>query len=63
MAQERKKKSTVEEARKLAEGQQSAYVRLHSDENPYGCSLHVQDILGSSDLYHLPADPMCGAWR
>ena len=40
-----------------------AYVRLHSDENPYGCSLHVQDILGSFDGYHLPADPMCGDLR
>lgn len=36
-----------------------AYIRLHSDENPYGFSMHVQDILGSSDLYGLPADPMC----
>src|SRR5437588_1302442 len=40
-----------------------AYVRLHSDENPYGCSLYVQDILGSADLYHLPADPMCTELR
>jgi histidinol-phosphate aminotransferase len=35
------------------------YTRLHSDENPYGCSLHVHDILGSSELYSLPADPVC----
>ncbi|HYP39183.1 MAG TPA: histidinol-phosphate transaminase [Chloroflexia bacterium] len=35
------------------------YIRLNSDENPYGCSLNVQDILGSADTYHLPADPMC----
>lgn len=34
------------------------YIRLHSDENPYGCSLRVQEILGSSDQYYLPADPM-----
>ncbi|HUP27602.1 MAG TPA: histidinol-phosphate transaminase [Chloroflexia bacterium] len=39
------------------------YIRLNSDENPYGCSLRVQDVLGSSDLYHLPADPMCGDLR
>lgn len=63
MAQERKRKGTTEEAHNLVAGQQQAYVRLHSDENPYGCSLHVQDILGSSDLYHLPADPMCGELR
>src|SRR6476659_1180644 len=35
------------------------FVRLHSDENPYGCSLTVQEALGSSDLYALPADPVC----
>ena len=35
------------------------YIRLHSDENPYGCSLDVQDALASTDLYHLPADLMC----
>jgi histidinol-phosphate aminotransferase len=40
-----------------------SYVRLNSDENPYGCSLNVQDILGSSDLYHLPPDPVCGDLR
>jgi histidinol-phosphate aminotransferase len=34
-------------------------VRLHSDENPYGCSLSVQEALGSSELYALPADPVC----
>src|SRR5437868_11324084 len=37
----------------------SEFVRLHSDENPYGCSLNVQEALGSSDLYALPADPIC----
>jgi histidinol-phosphate aminotransferase len=39
------------------------YIRLHSDENPYGCSLNVLDILGSSDVYHIPADPMCSELR
>ena len=39
------------------------YIRLHSDENPYGCSLHVQDILGSADTYSLPADPVCADLR
>ncbi len=39
------------------------YIRLHSDENPYGCSLNVLDILGSSDTYHLPADPVCSDLR
>src|SRR6476659_2430516 len=34
------------------------YVRLHSDENPYGFSLRVPEVLGSSDLYSLPADPV-----
>lgn len=34
-------------------------IRLHSDENPYGCSLNVQDVLAGTDLYHLPADPIC----
>ncbi len=34
-------------------------IRLHSDENPYGCSLNVQDVLASTDQYHLPADPVC----
>lgn len=36
-----------------------AAIRLHSDENPYGCSLNVQDVLAGTDLYHLPADPVC----
>lgn len=40
-----------------------AYIRLHSDENPYGCSLQVQELLGSSDLYNLPADPVCAGLR
>ena len=35
------------------------YIRLHSDENPYGCSLNVQDALAGTDLYNLPADLMC----
>ena len=35
-----------------------AYIRLHSDENPYGCSLLVQEVLGADDLYNLPADPV-----
>src|SRR5205085_91811 len=34
----------------------SSYIRLHSDENPYGCSLSVLEALGSSDRYSLPAD-------
>src|SRR5438552_2431344 len=37
----------------------SQFVRLHSDENPYGCSLNVQEALGSSELYALPPDPVC----
>jgi histidinol-phosphate aminotransferase len=36
----------------------TTFLRLHSDENPYGCSLHVQEALGSSDLYSLPVDPV-----
>src|SRR5437660_5557229 len=39
-------------------GSATTFVRLHSDENPYGCSLNVQEALGSSDLYSLPADPV-----
>jgi histidinol-phosphate aminotransferase len=39
------------------------YIRLHSDENPYGCSLHVLDLLGSADTYHLPADPVSADLR
>ncbi len=35
------------------------FIRLNSDENPYGCSLNVQEALGSCDLYYLPADPVC----
>ena len=41
----------------------NAFVRLHSDENPYGCSLRVQEMLGASDLYSLPADPVCSDLR
>src|SRR6478672_10264685 len=41
----------------------SQFVRLHSDENPYGCSLNVQEALGSSELYALPADPVCSDLR
>src|SRR5438552_17429241 len=37
----------------------TTFARLHSDENPYGCSLNVQEALGASDLYTLPADPVC----
>lgn len=50
-------KAAQAQARAEREGSQG-YIRLHSDENPYGCSLRVQEILGSSDLYYLPADPM-----
>ena len=44
-------------------GQQPAaqtgqFIRLNSDENPYGCSLNVQDALAASSDYHLPADPV-----
>lgn len=39
------------------------YIRLHSDENPYGCSLSVQEVLGSADQYYLPADPVCNDLR
>src|SRR6478672_693550 len=39
------------------------FVRLHSDENPYGCSLNVQEALGSCELYALPADPVCSDLR
>lgn len=42
---------------------QGPYIRLHSDENPYGCSLNVLDALGSSDTYHLPADPVSSELR
>ena len=39
------------------------FIRLHSDENPYGCSLNVQDVLAGTDQYHLPADPICTELR
>ncbi len=39
------------------------YIRLHSDENPYGCSLLVSEKLSASDRYYLPADPMCSELR
>jgi histidinol-phosphate aminotransferase len=55
-------RQTHARARHAQEGQRT-YVRLHSDENPYGCSLRVQEVLGSSDLYNLPADPICTALR
>jgi histidinol-phosphate aminotransferase len=45
--------------RRLGVDAQRPPIRLHSDENPYGCSLNVQDALASTDLYHLPADPVC----
>jgi histidinol-phosphate aminotransferase len=35
-----------------------SFIRLHSDENPYGCSLRVPEVLGASDSYSLPADPV-----
>src|SRR5436309_15954591 len=50
-------RSDLEQTRR--EAGHNGYIRLHSDENPYGCSLHVHDILGSSELYSLPADPVC----
>src|SRR4051812_2737865 len=50
-------RSGIQQTRR--EAGQAGYIRLHSDENPYGCSLHVHDILGSSELYSLPADPVC----
>lgn len=42
---------------------QRAFIRLNSDENPYGCSLNVQDALASCDTYHLPPDPVCSDLR
>src|SRR5438477_12004037 len=54
-------RSDLEQTRQ--EAGRPGYVRLHSDENPYGCSLHVHDILGSSELYSLPADPVCSDLR
>lgn len=42
----------------IKRGSAGAYIRLNSDENPYGCSLRVQEMLGASDLYSLPADPV-----
>jgi len=32
-------------------------VRLDSDENPYGCSLRVLEVLGSAESLHRPGDP------
>lgn len=32
-------------------------VKLDLNENPYGCSLHVQEALGAFDRYHLYPDP------
>ncbi len=54
---ERRHQRTAHEARP---GQEigGVYIRLHSDENPYGCSLRVQEALGSYDRYALPADPV-----
>ena len=70
MASERKRKGELKIQTEQTEGHPQAqtgaqriYIRLHSDENPYGCSLDVQDLLGSHSLYHLPADPMCGDLR
>jgi histidinol-phosphate aminotransferase len=52
-----RQKSRAESARR------GWYVRLHSDENPYGCSLYVQDILGSYEAYNLPPDPVATELR
>lgn len=54
---ERKRRHNLRAEQAIEQGQ-GMYLRLHSDENPYGCSLQVQEILGSSDLYSLPADPV-----
>ena len=32
-------------------------LRLDSDENPYGCSLQVLEMLGSAESLHRPGDP------
>jgi histidinol-phosphate aminotransferase len=38
-------------------------VKLDANENPYGCSLRVQEALASYDRYHLYPDPNQGALR
>jgi histidinol-phosphate aminotransferase len=41
----------------------SKIVKLDANENPYGCSLRVQEALASFDRYHLYPDPNQGALR
>jgi histidinol-phosphate aminotransferase len=50
-------------AGKPAAPQNGQFIRLNSDENPYGCSLNVQDALAASSDYHLPADPVAHELR
>jgi len=56
---ERLQRAETARERRIGADAQRPPIRLHSDENPYGCSLNVQDALASTDLYHLPADPVC----
>ncbi|MEO8287426.1 MAG: histidinol-phosphate transaminase [Chloroflexota bacterium] len=55
----RGKQTEASRERRTGVDAQRPPIRLHSDENPYGCSLNVQDALAGTDLYHLPADPVC----
>jgi histidinol-phosphate aminotransferase len=41
----------------------SQIVKLDANENPYGCSLRVQEALASHERYHLYPDPNQGALR
>jgi histidinol-phosphate aminotransferase len=41
----------------------SKIVKLDANENPYGCSLRVQEALAAYDRYHLYPDPTQGALR
>lgn len=62
-AQKSHKQATGARSTQAGRDPRRQYIRLHSDENPYGCSLRVQEILGSSDQYYLPADPMSNDLR
>lgn len=50
-------------ADRQAARQAGNFIRLNSDENPYGCSLNVQDALAADNEYHLPADPVAHELR
>src|SRR5829696_227930 len=69
MSIERNERETKQRQREPRTGraarsaQSPTFIRLHSDENPYGSSLRVQEIMGSSDLYGLPADRVCSDLR